>query len=299
MRLLLPSWLLFLLRWIVVCRVPSVNYGLRPVLTGGLVLKWLPRTTVGARARTPHLHGAGRPSLRAAVGEGCGGTAGRLRRGGLERRQLPRLRPRALRRPRPACRLPARHPAGDGRGAGAGARTPRPGASSWRGCKARSPSVARSRCCATASGTARTTSTSSTAPLRPATSRLGTASSGTGSPSLGSFATAGTRRSGRSTSRSSSTACRSSPSSSRTTSPSRRWTTRSSSTGRTATRARSCSSLAVASPTSPSTRPRCVSAPTSGARRRGSCPSTAAGTTARATRPTRAASRPTTCGARC
>ena len=38
---------------------------------------------------------------------------------------------------------------------------------------------------------------------------------------------------------------------------------------------------------------------TSRARRRGSCPSTGAGTTGPATRPTRTDSRPTTCGARC
>ena len=57
-------------------------------------------------------------------------------------------------------------------------------------------------------------------------------------------------------------------------------------------------SSAAASPTSPSTRARSCSAPTCKVRPRGSCPSTVAGTTAPATRPTRTASRPTTCGAR-
>ena len=67
----------------------------------------------------------------------------------------------------------------------------------------------------------------------------------------------------------------------------------------TETPARSSSSSAGASRTSRWTRTTCASARTSRARHRGSCPSTAAGTTARATRPTPTGSRPTTCGARC
>ncbi len=58
------------------------------------------------------------------------------------------------------------------------------------------------------------------------------------------------------------------------------------------------SSSAAASPTSPSTTPRSASARSSRARRRGSCRSTGAGTTAPATRPTRTGSRPTTSGSR-
>ena len=67
----------------------------------------------------------------------------------------------------PSCATPSRRPPRLWRWM----RTGRRGASSWRGCRARSRSGAPSRCCATASGTARTTSTSSMARPRPATSR--------------------------------------------------------------------------------------------------------------------------------
>ena len=92
-------------------------------------------------------------------------------------------------------------------------RTVRRGASSWPGCKGRSPSAAPSTCCATASGTGRTIWTCSTARRRSRTRRRRSASDRTASPSPDSFATAATRRSGRWTSGCSSTACRSSPSS--------------------------------------------------------------------------------------
>ena len=67
----------------------------------------------------------------------------------------------------------------------------------------------------------------------------------------------------------------------------------------TATRASGCSSSAAAWCTSRWTTARCGCAPSCAARARGSCPSTRATTTARATRPTRTASRPTTSGKRC
>ena len=179
------------------------------------------------------------------------------------------------------------------------ARTASRNAGSWRGYKARFPNVAPSTCYATGSSTDHTTWTCSTAPRPPATSRPKNASSITASPSAGSCATAATRRSGRWTSGCSSTACRSLPSSSRTASPSRPWTTRCSNTARTATGASGCSSSGAAWPTSRRTTARCASAPAYKARPRGSCPSTAAGTTAPATRQTRAVSRPTTCGTPC
>ena len=75
------------------------------------------------------------------------------------------------------------------------------------------------------------------------------------------------------------------------------WATPSGSTGGTAIRANRSSALGVAWRTSRSTRTKSTSARTSGGRRRGSCPSTGAGTRGRATRRTRTASRPNTCGA--
>ena len=141
-------------------------------------------------------------------------AAGRLRRRGWICGDAARLRPRVLRRPRPA-RAPscsATQPE-VGRGARPRRATARRGASSWPACRARSPSAASSTCCATASSTGRTTSTSSTARPRRATPRPPSASPPTASASPASCATAATRRSSRSTSASSSTACRSPPSS--------------------------------------------------------------------------------------
>ena len=115
-----------------------------------------------------------------------------LRRRGLERWQFARLRPRVLRRSGPARGIPEVHPAGRRRIVGAGRGRPGRGASSWPGCRARSPSAAPSTCCATASDTARTTWICSTARRRPGTCRRRNASNRTASPSSGSFATAAT-----------------------------------------------------------------------------------------------------------
>jgi len=153
-------------------------------------------------------------------------------------------------------------------------------------------------CCARALSMAQCTSTCSTARRRWAMPRPNSCTPRTVSRSRASSPTAWTKRGERWTCACSSTACPSAPSSSRTVSPSRRSRTPSSSTSGTATRASGCSSSAVALCTLRWTTARCGCALSCAARARGSCPSTRVTTTVQATRPTRTASRPTTCGKR-
>ena len=144
-------------------------------------------------ARTPDMHRAGGPPMRAARSGRRRRSGGRLRRRGLARQQLSRLRPRPLRRSRPAGRLPCAPPSRRPPRPWHLTRTGRRGGNSWPGCRAKSPSAASSTCCAAASDAARTISTCSTARRRRATRRRGNASGRTASPSPGSFATAGTK----------------------------------------------------------------------------------------------------------
>ena len=65
------------------------------------------------------MHGAGGPPVRSAGRGRRGGSARRVRWGGVERRKLPRLRPGILCRPGTARGVPAGHAAGGRRGVGA------------------------------------------------------------------------------------------------------------------------------------------------------------------------------------
>ena len=131
----------------------------------------------------------------------------------VERRQLPRLRPRVLRRSGAARGLPADDPAGGRRSAGAvrgrshAARISYPAAGRDQHARHHRGATQRDQARSTAPGSVLRHA------LRAQPDRRRSGSSRTGLPSPGSFAIAGTRHSGRWTSGCSSTGCRCSPSS--------------------------------------------------------------------------------------